>query len=273
MGGSHAKLQPGTWSSDSSGTESLQDQLITAEAMTAFLSRLSSNRSVNEICLRDCSLETADLRRLVQWVRGAEWCLRLDLSGVRLGAEGARALTPLIRHRPPKLHSLVLNDCCLGNAGTAEVCRSILDTELTLRNLELGSNGITCLGVKECNQLLRAGLLRGLSLFSNQLCPQSADCLASGLVAGCRLTWLSLGHNSLGPEGCENLVRGLRGTGLLWLALGANGIGDRGARVLSEWLQEASCELRSLGVSNNGISDTGALCLFRALHSQHCCLR
>ena len=258
---------------DISGTESLQDQLVTADVMTAFLSRLSSNRGVKEICVRNCTLGTGDLRRLVHWVRGAEVNLRIDLSGVRLGVEGARALTPLLRQTPPRMHSLVLNDCCLGNAGAAEVCRGILDTELTLRNLELGSNGINSVGVEECSEVLRAGLLRGLSLFNNQLGPQSACALTRGLVSVCRLTWLSLGHNSLGPEGCEALVRGLRHTGVLWLALGHNGIEDRGARALSLWLGDPSCELRSLGISHNQITDTGVYCILRALQSDHTSLR
>ena len=273
MGGSHTKLQTGTKNMDSSGSESLQDLIITPEIMTTFLNKLHSNRSLKEICVRNSTLGTEDLQRLVQWVRGADCSIRIDLSGVKLGTEGARVLTPLLTHKPPKLHSLVLNDCCLGNAGVAEVCRSILDTELTLRNLEFGSNGITSSGVKECSEVLRSGFLRGLSLFNNELCPQSADFLTHGLVAGCRLTWLSLGHNKLGPEGCENLVRGLRGTGVLWLALGSNRIGDRGARALSDWLQDPLCQLRNLGISQNQITDSGALFILRALQSEHCCLR
>lgn len=270
MGGSNNKPTKRT---DSSGCVSLRDKQLTAEIVSAFLDKLHSNSSVTEVCISNCSSETTELQKLISGILRLETVLRIDLSAVKLGPEGVEVLTPLLTHSPPKLHSLVLNDCCLGNAGTVRVCRCILDTGLVLRNLELGSNGITSSGLMECSDLLRAGLVRGLSLFDNDLCFRSADSLSAALSAGSNLTWLSLGHNRIGPEGCDKLARGLRGSGVLWLALGCNKIGDRGARSLSLWLQDASCELRNLGISQNQITDAGALFILRALRTDHCSLR
>ena len=273
MGATNNKPQTGTNKSDSSGSVSLRDKQLTEEIVSAFLERLHSNRNVTEVCICNCCFETRELQTIIAGILTLDNVLRIDLSAVKLGPEGVKLLTPLLTHSPPKLHSLVLNDCCLGNAGTAQVCRCILDTGLVLRNLELGSNGISSSGLMECSDLLRAGLLRGLSLFNNDLCFRSTDSLSAALSAGASLTWLSLGHNRIGPEGCDTLVQGLRGGRVLWLGLGCNKIGDRGARSLSLWLQDASCQLRNLGLSQNQITDTGALFILRALHTDHCSLR
>ncbi|KAI6649128.1 hypothetical protein LOD99_6847 [Oopsacas minuta] len=273
MGGTNNKLQTGTKKTVSSGTERLEDQQLTEEVISTFLYRLHSNRSLKEVCIINCSVITETFHQLITGISSLETNLRIDLSAVNLGTEGVKLITPLLSHSPPILHSLVMNGCCLGNAGTAQLCTSILDTGRALRNLELGTNGITSSGLEECSDIIRAGLLRGLSLIDNDLCPQSAVVLSSGIVAGCRLTWLSLGHNRIGPDGCEALVRGLNGCSLLWLALGSNKIGDRGARSLSVWLKDPSCELRNLGLSHNQITDTGALFILRALHTNHCSLR
>ena len=273
MGGSNNKPQTGTKKTDSSGSVSLRDKQLTDEIVAAFLEKLHSNRSVTEVCISNCSFETRELQTLISGILELETVLRIDLSAVKLGPEGLKVLTSLLTYSPHKLHSLVLNDCCLGNAGTAQLCRCILDTGLVLRNLELGSNGITSNGLMECSDLLRAGLLRGLSLFDNDLCFRSADSLSAALSAGTNLTWLSLGHNRIGPEGCDMLVGGLRGSGVLWLALGCNKIGDRGARSVSLWLQDSTCQLRNLGLSQNQITDTGVLFILRALHTDHCSLR
>ena len=243
-------------------------QILSDVIITQLIEALLSNPSVQEVCLEKCSIGMRELERLVSGINCSMCEVRLDLSGVNLGLEGVKILSPLLRQSPPpRVHSLVLNDCCLGDAGVAEVCKRILDTGVSLRNLELGSNGITSTGAKECKEVIGRGLVGGLSLFSNQLTSGAAGLLTPGLAF--HLSWLSLGQNSLGREGCEGLMRGLRGAPLLWLGLGGNAVGDRGAKAVADWLLEPACQLRSLGLSQNGITDRGATYLVRAMQAPH----
>ncbi|CAM9574319.1 unnamed protein product, partial [Chrysoparadoxa australica] len=70
-----------------------------------------------------------------------------------------------------------------------------------------------------------------------------------------------LRSNSLGPE----VVPLLQPLSLLQLDLGKNRIGPAGGQALAEMLQEASCSLRSLDISNNRLLDEGLAPIMMAL--------
>ena len=80
--------------------------------------------------------------------------------------------------------------------------------------------------------LLGRLVVPGLSLWNNSILAAGAQYLVRGLTTNTTLRWLSLGANSVGPDGARAFAYELRQMSLQWLALGGNDIRDTGLMAL-----------------------------------------
>ncbi|KAG8464849.1 hypothetical protein KFE25_010217 [Diacronema lutheri] len=138
--------------------------------------------------------------------------------------------------------------------------------ECAIPHYGIGPRGAVAVGASlNVNEVLLE-----VTLSDNRLGAEGAGVVASALLCNSTLRVLTLDQNAIGSEGCEALARGITGSSrLLALSLAANGLGDDGVRALLAPLCEgAPLSLRSLNLSENGITPVGARELVRALHDE-----
>jgi Ran GTPase-activating protein (RanGAP) involved in mRNA processing and transport len=93
-----------------------------------------------------------------------------------------------------------------------------------------------------------------------------ARALAEALAAeGCALTYLNVEYNQIPPKGIAALARAMAGTRLCEADLKWNEAGDEGATALADTLALAACQLESLNLLQNQLSDGQALTLARGV--------
>jgi uncharacterized protein (TIGR02996 family) len=204
----------------------------------------------------------------------------LDLSYNPLGPEGGRLLaaSPLL----PRLQTLTLHGCALGREGVTALLAAPpaaplvgldlednnLDVEAVralavaahlkqLRSLKLGSNP---LGIEAVRVLQTAPFLGSLTALDLDAC--DLDVEAMRLLAGWplgELTWLSLAHNPIGPDGARALAAAAHLKRLRTLYLYGAGLGDEGAQALAASPGLATVTELSLGRDHIGPSGVRAL--------------
>lgn len=206
----------------------------------------------------------------------------LDVSSNDIGAQGAMALasSPFAR----RLKSLDLSDNGLGDAGLAALLGAPYLS--ALRSLNVAQNGVTAAGA-----LLVGGAppdLEALDLSRNALGPAGAQALQSVLgrtrltslaVNDCQLDDASLaaivasapvrlarfeaaGH-PLGVTGARTLAASSGRALLQHVNLSRCGLGNDGVTEIAEW--PSLRPVRALMLDGNGLDDTGADSLVRAL--------
>lgn len=174
----------------------------------------------------------------------------LDLTGNRIGPEGAAALCRLATAgRLDALTSLNLTDNALGLDGLT----ALLDAPLPkLRSLGLDDNELPALAGQALATAPLLKQLENLSLAENDLGDQGLALLASAL-GGSAIRELNLGWNGIGAEGISALVDGGALGLVVRLTLSHNPLTDAG--IMSLVCCTARPEL--LGVAWVGLSDAG----------------
>ncbi|XP_064424407.1 NACHT, LRR and PYD domains-containing protein 12-like [Latimeria chalumnae] len=199
--------------------------------------------------------------------------IELNLNNCKLGAEKIKILLPALRT------SLMLRlEGCDLKAGCCEDLSSILSTNSSLMELDLGWNKLGDSGVKR----LSAGLrdpnckLQALRLWECCLTAGCCEDLSYVLSTNSSLTDLYLGYNNLGDLGVKCLSAGLRdpncklqklrlwqcdltagcckdlssvlstNSSLMVLYLSKNNLGDSGVKHLSAGLRDPNCKLHTL---------------------------
>jgi uncharacterized protein (TIGR02996 family) len=182
-----------------------------AEAVAPRLRRLS---------LGGTALNPAEVRRLAE-APALSALDRLDLSGSRLGPQGAAALTAL----PAAPFLLNLCRCRIGDRGLKAL--AAWPGLARCRELWLTANGITDVGLRALAASPHAGGLAGLVLYANRITDAGASRLLAADWAR-RLQMLSLGDNRITEDIVPALLT-LRGSALkeLWLGLSSLSIPTR----------------------------------------------
>lgn len=122
----------------------------------------------------------------------------LDLSGNRIGSEGAQVLSEVLHSHP--IDRLNLSSCSIGDKG-ARALRS-----MQIKELKLAENLIREQGGKELGYRLPQ---EALDLSGNAVRNEGAAAIAEGLRHG-KCTHIVLDLNSISSDGIESVVRALR---------------------------------------------------------------
>jgi uncharacterized protein (TIGR02996 family) len=176
----------------------------------------------------------------------------LSLTGNPLADRAAR----LIAEGFPRLRSLHLGDCSLGNAGCAAVLAMPGLKRLTLADNRPGTRAFAALA--------RAG--SSLEELTLRRCGLGAvEAGALGKIASLsELRSLGLDSNEFGAEGMTRFLDGPLAGGLVQLMVENCRLGDEGAEALASC--SALTNLRVLHLGENRITDRGAMALVRSPH-------
>eukprot|EP00698_Gefionella_okellyi_P002199 TRINITY_DN12027_c0_g1_i1.p1 TRINITY_DN12027_c0_g1~~TRINITY_DN12027_c0_g1_i1.p1 ORF type:complete len:1528 (-),score=408.62 TRINITY_DN12027_c0_g1_i1:189-4772(-) len=153
----------------------------------------------------------------------------LDISGMRIGDEGARVISDALCHNG------------------------------TLQILDLRRNHIHAEGAKLLTEALsRNKMLSMLILHGNGIGDEGAALLAEELLTNKTLQSLNIRHNRIEVEGIKKLSMCLKtNKSLRELVLHNNRMGDEGAKAIAEAIRY-NASLTTLNIRENGITDAGA---------------
>jgi len=208
------------------------------------LSLRHAESTFEEINLSDNAIGDEGAVYLQMGLEGNTSLKKLYLPRSRMGPQGFGAIGRLLADLP-SLEEVVLsgNACPVGSDSQAEVAMMRLSTglgkcrnlkSLCLANIRLGDRGVEIL----CEGPLRTHpSLEHLSLQYNRLEAASAVCLSDMLASNTVLNFLDLSGNTLGTEGAEHMVHGLKKNKghLRRLGLQMNELKLQGVQALSEY--------------------------------------
>ncbi|KAL6480993.1 hypothetical protein MHYP_G00090730 [Metynnis hypsauchen] len=184
----------------------------------------------------------------------------LDLSNNNLSVSGVQKLSAGLSSSCCKLEILRLVWCKLTEQ-SCDVLQSVLQTETSLKDLDLSNNDLPVSGV----QKLSAGLssssckLETLRLVGCKLTEQSCDVLKSVLQTETSLKDLDLSNNNLQDSGVEKLSAGLSSSHckLETLRLALCKLSKQSCATLQSVLQSENSSLKELDLSNNDLEELG----------------
>mmetsp|Transcript_34753 Transcript_34753/g.103886 ORF Transcript_34753/g.103886 Transcript_34753/m.103886 type:complete len:320 (-) Transcript_34753:61-1020(-) len=217
--------------------------------------------SFEEINLADNTIGDEGAAYLQKGLSGNSSLKRLTMPRAGVGAEGFKALGKLLADSPA-LESLVLSSNICDAAGVEGEFCSGLEKNKSLKSLVLAACRIGDKGVEK----LCAGPLRNhpalehVCLTYNRLEAATAKSVNQVLAVNKKLRYLDLCGNSLGPEGAELLVEGLKANKghLTQLGLAQNGIRLKGARALCKhFLSAEGSSLVYLDLRHNSVTYRG----------------
>ena len=225
-------------------------------------SALEKNNFVTHLDLRQNDMAVDGATHLASLLERPQCVLKnLCLFGNRLGAEGTIALASGIT-RNRSLETLVLGNNMFTNRACATL-GSAFQRNDTIKHLDLRSNGISIQGLVS----LAPGFarLQSLALSSNPLGSESADVLVKTFVRSDEIKSLDLWSCNLQDHGGIRLS-GLiaASTSLTELNLAENGIEDSGASAIAKAIMHPSKSLCVLDLTGNQIGNAGATELIEA---------
>ncbi|XP_067916273.1 NACHT, LRR and PYD domains-containing protein 3-like [Heterodontus francisci] len=225
--------------------------------------------ALEELDLENCRLTGEGLARLVPALHR---CRILRLKGVILRDGGAKMLAKALKKPKCRLQTVVMVSSGLTEACVGDLSSALLVNE-SLRNLQLGDNGLGDTGLKRLCMALRDPVckLQKLGVDRNGLTKACAEDLAFALGGSCSLTELDLSENRLGDAGFIVLSTVLQspGCGLQALALASNKLSDACAWELSAILSQSK-SLLTINLNSNNLGDLGIKYLCTGLRSPDC---
>ncbi|XP_021322162.2 NACHT, LRR and PYD domains-containing protein 3 isoform X1 [Danio rerio] len=219
---------------------------------------LSGNKLGDSVTLLSAVLEDPRCKLKTLWLR---YCGLTD--------EGFAALASALRSNPEHLRDLYLSVNNLGDSMTL-LSAVLEDPHCKLEKLGLIDCGLTDEGCAALASALRSNLehLRDLDLSGNNL-GDSVTLLSAVLEdPRCKLKTLWLSNCGLTDEGCAALDSALRSNRehLRYLNVSGNKLGDS-VTLLSAVLEDPHYKLKTLWLSNCGLTDEGCAALASALRS------
>ncbi|MBU4387060.1 hypothetical protein KJ644_01165 [Candidatus Dependentiae bacterium] len=108
-----------------------------------------------------------------------------------------------------------------------------------------------------------------LDIGFNKIGPSGAKAIAEALP-NCKLTYLDIRSNKIGPSGAKSIAEALPNCKLTYLDIGANNIDDAGAQAIAKALKNETCNLTYLDIRSNRIGSAGGQALADALKDPNC---
>uniref|UniRef100_A0A8D1ARE9 Ribonuclease/angiogenin inhibitor 1 n=1 Tax=Sus scrofa TaxID=9823 RepID=A0A8D1ARE9_PIG len=240
---------------------SLQNCSLTEAGCGVLPSTLRSLPTLRELHLSDNPLGDAGLRLLCEGLLDPQCHLeKLQLEYCRLTAASCEPLASVLR-ATRALKELTVSNNDIGEAGARVLGQGLADSACQLETLRLENCGLTPANCKDlCGIVASQASLRELDLGSNGLGDAGIAELCPGLLSpASRLKTLWLWECDITASGCRDLCRVLQAKETLKeLSLAGNKLGDEGARLLCESLLQPGCQLESLWVKSCSL--TAACC-------------
>lgn len=166
----------------------------------------------------------------------------LDLSDNDVQDSGMKQLMNSLKDPSCKLEKLRLSSCRLTDKGFSSLASALSSNPSSLKELDLSKNFPGCIGIMQLFTVLRQNsALEKLCLDSCELTADMCGLAATGLSQSLNLKELNLSNNNLK---------------------------DQGVRLLCLGLQEGSCAINSLKLSNCGLTDSSCQYLASVLSCQ-----
>lgn len=195
----------------------------------------------------------------------------LRLSGNKIGVEGGKSLSKLLRRKTP-LTFLDLSDTHQTTSSLSYILEALMGPRGGNKNLQYIDLGRPLLKpfhtfddahlAEFISQVLRENKhLKEIHLQQYQFDFRDAEILSGGLMYNQNLICLDLNNNNIGDDGVEYLCQCLKILPTLeCLMIGANNFGNLGALSLSYSLPFSKIKL--LDITNNRIRDEGMINIF-----------
>ncbi|XP_053176276.1 NACHT, LRR and PYD domains-containing protein 12-like [Scomber japonicus] len=259
-------------------------------------------KSSKKALLSECFLSERSCEHLATVFSSQSCCVEeLDLSHNNLQDLGVMQLCSGLESPHCRLETLRLVDCNLSEGSCGGLVSVLSSCSSRLRELDLSFNNLRDSGVKQlsvgltsqhsrlktlrlsycdlsaksCGALAsvlmsNSSALRALDLSNNDLQDSGVKLLSDGLSSpDCRLKTLSLSGCQVTEEGCASLASALslNPSHLRELDLSYNNLGYSGKMLLSSHLVHPKCSLKTLRLSDCGLSESHCEVVASALKS------
>uniref|UniRef100_A0AAY5ESK4 Uncharacterized protein n=1 Tax=Electrophorus electricus TaxID=8005 RepID=A0AAY5ESK4_ELEEL len=260
---------------------------------------LQTENSLRELKINNNDLQNSGVEQLCAGLKSSHCKLEiLRLSGCGLNEESCKSLTSVLQTEN-SLRELKINNNDLQNSGVEQLCaglkssqckleilrlsgcglneesckslKSVLQTENSLRELEMNNNDLQnsgveqlCAGLKSSHCKLEIHRLSGCGL--NE---ESCKSLTSVLQTENSLRELEMNNNDLQNSGVEQLCAGLKRPHWVKQRLSGCGLNEESCKSLTSVLQTEN-SLRELEMNNNDLQNSGVEQLCAGLKSSQC---
>ncbi|XP_076851498.1 NACHT, LRR and PYD domains-containing protein 3-like isoform X3 [Brachyhypopomus gauderio] len=212
---------------------------------------LNSEEERDEFDLSNVPLEEC-LLRLLPVVKASR---KVILSGCGLTEESCKSLTSVLQTEN-SLKELEINNNDLQDSGVEQLCAGLKSSNCKLEILRLSLCGLTEESCKSLISVLQTETsLKQLEMNNNDLQDSGVEQLCAGLKSSnCKLEILRLSGCLVTEEGCSSLASALSSnpSHLKELDLTYNHPGDSGVKLLSARLEDPHCRLDTLRVDHAG---------------------
>eukprot|EP00928_Gymnodinium_smaydae_P087506 TRINITY_DN71761_c0_g1_i1.p1 TRINITY_DN71761_c0_g1~~TRINITY_DN71761_c0_g1_i1.p1 ORF type:complete len:320 (-),score=80.89 TRINITY_DN71761_c0_g1_i1:307-1266(-) len=214
-----------------------------------------------ELNLSDNQIGDEGATYLAEGLAGSKSLKRLLLPRAGIKAAGFAALGGLLANAP-SMEEIVLSSNVCGLEGLKGPFCTGLSTNTTLKSLYLGACRLGAANVEALckGPMKKHPSIEHLSLTYNRLEASSVPALNAMLASNPALYYLDLSGNSIGPDGAQALVAGLRENHgrLRKLSVAQNEIRLEGARSLTRYfMHETGKSMEFLDVRHNLVTYKG----------------
>ncbi|XP_076846975.1 uncharacterized protein LOC143492533 [Brachyhypopomus gauderio] len=233
----------------------------------------SSHCKLEILRLAGCSLTKTSCEYLKSALQTENSLKQLELNNNNLDHSGVEHLCAGMKSSHCKLEILRLAGCSLTKT-SCEYLKSALQTENSLKQLELNNNNLDHSGVEHLCEGLKSShcKLEILRLAGCSLTKTSCEYLKSALQTKNSLKQLELNNNNLDHSGVEHLCAGLKSSHckLEILRLASCYLTVESCKSLTPALQTENSSLKHLDLNNNNLQDSGVEQLSDGLKNSHC---
>ncbi|XP_076851497.1 NACHT, LRR and PYD domains-containing protein 3-like isoform X2 [Brachyhypopomus gauderio] len=229
---------------------------LTEESCKSLTSVLQTENSLKELEINNNDLQDSGVEQLCAGLKSSNCKLEiLRLSGCGLTEESCKSLTSLLQTET-SLKQLEINNNDLQDSGVEQLCAGLKSSNCKLEILRLSLCGLTEESCKSLISVLETETsLKQLEINNNDLQDSGVEQLCAGLKSSnCKLEILRLSGCLVTEEGCSSLASALSSnpSHLKELDLTYNHPGDSGVKLLSARLEDPHCRLDTLRVDHAG---------------------
>ena len=233
------------------------------------------NIKFNAVDFRRCLLAPIDVAAILHFLENATEVLIIDLSNNELGDLGTNEVKKFIVNRERKLKGLDLRRNNLTDNAAKDFAAALKHSNCKLESLSLSNNNFTDNAAKDIAAALKHSncKLESLSLSNNNFTDNAAKDIAAELKhSNCKLESLSLSNNNFTDNAAKDFAAALEHSNckLEALSLSNNNFTDNGAKDFAAALKHSNCKLESLQLGDNNFTDNAAKDFAAALKHSNC---
>uniref|UniRef100_A0AAY5EFK1 B30.2/SPRY domain-containing protein n=1 Tax=Electrophorus electricus TaxID=8005 RepID=A0AAY5EFK1_ELEEL len=224
---------------------------LTEESCKSLTSALKTENSLRELEMNNNDLQNSGVEQLCAGLESSHCKLEiLRLSGSGLNKGSCKSLTSALKTEN-SLRELEMNNNDLQNSGVEQLCAGLESSHCKLEILRLSGCGLNEESCKSLTSVLQTeNSLRELEMNNNDLQNSGVEQLCAGLKSShCKLEILRLSGCGLTEESCKSLTSVLQTeNSLRELEMNNNDLQNSGVEQLCAGLKSSHCKLEILRV-------------------------